>query len=210
MKTTLSNSIAADSISALADGELHGEEFAQAMAACKSDPALLARWHDYHLIGDVLRSPSLLATPNASPFLTRLQSRLAQEAIQPVIQPVVQTDALLPTSTVLAAVTPVAANDSIFRWKMVAGVASMAAVAVMIWTVAVPVSSTGAQLAQLTQSPAPTGSLLVDSPQGVIVRDARLDEFLAAHKQVGGSSALQMPSGFLRNATFETSPHARR
>jgi sigma-E factor negative regulatory protein RseA len=33
---------------------------------------------------------------------------------------------------------------------------------------------------------------------------------LAAHKQVGGNSALQMPSGFLRNATFETSSDARR
>jgi sigma-E factor negative regulatory protein RseA len=117
---------------------------------------------------------------------------------------------LLSSSNFLSAVTQVAANDSIFRWKMVAGVASMAAVAVMIWTVSVPMSSTGAQLAQLAQSPAPTGSLLVDSPQGVIVRDAHLDELLAAHKQVGGSSALQMPSGFLRNATFETSPHARR
>ena len=29
------------------------------------------------------------------------------------------------------------------------------------------------------------------------------DELLAAHKQLGGNSALQMPAGFLRNATFE-------
>jgi sigma-E factor negative regulatory protein RseA len=29
-------------------------------------------------------------------------------------------------------------------------------------------------------------------------------EMMAAHKQFGGTSALQMPSGFLRNATFET------
>jgi len=203
MKTTLSNSVAADSISALADGALRGEEFAQALSACESDPVLLACWHDYHFIGDVLRSPSLLASPSASPFLTRLQSRLAQEDIQPVAQ----TDALPPPSTSLFAVTQAAANDSIFRWKMLAGVASMATVAVMIWTVAVPMSSTGAQLAQ---TPASTDSLLVASPQGVIVRDARLEELLAAHKQVGGSSALQMPSGFLRNATFETSPHERR
>lgn len=203
MKTTLSNSVAADSMSALADGELRGEAFAQALAACERDPALLARWDDYHLIGDVMRSPDLLATRTLSPFFTRLQSRLAQETIQPVAQ----TDALPPPSTSLLAVTQVAANDSVFRWKMLAGVASMAAIAVMIWTVAVPTPSTGSQLAL---NPASTDALLVASPQGVIVRDARLDELLAAHKQVGGSSALQMPSGFLRNATFETSPHARR
>ena len=35
-----------------------------------------------------------------------------------------------------------------------------------------------------------------------MLRDPRLDELLAAHRQLGGA-ALQMPSGFLRNATFE-------
>jgi len=38
------------------------------------------------------------------------------------------------------------------------------------------------------------------APQ-IMLRDARLDELLAAHQQAGGAS--QMPSGFLRNATFE-------
>jgi sigma-E factor negative regulatory protein RseA len=207
MKTTLSTPVVDDRMSALADGELQGDEFAQTLAACERDPALLASWNDYHLIGDVLRSPDLLATRNASPFLTRLQSRLAQEAIAPVAQTDALPPALPPTLTSFSAVTQTAANDSVFRWKMLAGVASMAALAVMIWTMAVPTSSTGSQLAQ---NPASTDAVLVASPQGVIVRDARLDEFLAAHKQVGGSSALQMPSGFLRNATFETSPHAGR
>ena len=203
MKTTLSNVVVDDRISALADGELRGEAFAQTLAACQNAPTLLASWHTYHHIGDVLRSPDLLAARSASPLLTRLQSRLAQETIQPLAQ----TDDLQPTPIFQPAVTQVAANDSVFQWKLLAGMASMAAVAVMVWTVAVPMSSTGSQLAK---SPTPTDSVLVASPQGVIVRDARLEELLAAHKQVGGNSALQMPSGFLRNATFETSPHARR
>jgi sigma-E factor negative regulatory protein RseA len=38
-----------------------------------------------------------------------------------------------------------------------------------------------------------------------MIRDPRLDALLAAHRQFGGTSALQMPSGFLRNATFEES-----
>jgi sigma-E factor negative regulatory protein RseA len=41
-----------------------------------------------------------------------------------------------------------------------------------------------------------------DGPQ-IMIRDPRLDELLAAHKQFGSTSALQMPAGFLRNATFE-------
>ena len=37
----------------------------------------------------------------------------------------------------------------------------------------------------------------------VMIRDPRLDELLAAHRQLGNNtSALQMPAGFLRNATF--------
>jgi sigma-E factor negative regulatory protein RseA len=38
---------------------------------------------------------------------------------------------------------------------------------------------------------------------GQMIRDARLDRYLAAHKQFAGSSALGVPSGFLRNATAE-------
>jgi sigma-E factor negative regulatory protein RseA len=36
-----------------------------------------------------------------------------------------------------------------------------------------------------------------------MIRDPQLDAMLAAHKQFGGASALQMPAGFLRNATFQ-------
>ena len=182
-------------LSALADGELQGEEVNQVLAACERDPAWLASWHDYHLIGDLLRSPDLRATRKSAPFLNRLQDRLAQETVEPV------------APTAAALLTPAAANDAIFRWQMLAGVASVAALGVMVWTLALPTSSTGSQLAQ---SPASPDAVLVASPQGVIVRDARLDDLLAAHKQVGGNSALQMPSGFLRNATFENSPYAGR
>ena len=40
--------------------------------------------------------------------------------------------------------------------------------------------------------------------QQVMIRDPRLDELLAAHKQFGSTSTLQMPAGFLRNATFDS------
>jgi sigma-E factor negative regulatory protein RseA len=38
------------------------------------------------------------------------------------------------------------------------------------------------------------------APQ-VMLRDPRLDQLLEAHRQAAGGA--QMPSGFLRNATFE-------
>jgi sigma-E factor negative regulatory protein RseA len=36
-----------------------------------------------------------------------------------------------------------------------------------------------------------------------LLRDARLDRYLAAHQQFAGSTALGVPSGFLRNAAAE-------
>lgn len=214
MKTTLSPSHAAveDALSALADGELRGDTLAQTLAACGHDPASLARWHDYHFIGDVLRSPDLARERPTASFLTRLQTRLAQEKWPPAAQTV---DSLLMPASLLTTMQA-AANDSTFRWKMTAGFASVVAVAVMVWTVALPTSLTGSQLAQSqTLSPAHLGNdanaqVLVASPQGILLRDARWEALLAAHKQASGNSALQMPSGFLRNATFETSLNARR
>lgn len=46
-------------------------------------------------------------------------------------------------------------------------------------------------------------SALPEQATSRLIRSARLDEYLAAHKQFGGSSALGMPSDFLRNATYE-------
>jgi sigma-E factor negative regulatory protein RseA len=45
----------------------------------------------------------------------------------------------------------------------------------------------------------------VSTGQGVVIRDARLEELLAEHRQHGGMSALQMPTGFIRGATYDAS-----
>ena len=51
-------------------------------------------------------------------------------------------------------------------------------------------------------SPVATQVLVGEGRQPqVMLRDPRLDALLEAHQQAGGAS--QMPSGFLRNATFE-------
>ena len=101
----------------------------------------------------------------------------------------------------------VAANDGSFRWKLVAGVASLAAVSVIAWNAAGLLSPTSAP--QLALAPE-LQQVVVASPQGPMVRDARLEELLAAHKQLGGATALQVPSGFLQNATFETPLNVKR
>jgi sigma-E factor negative regulatory protein RseA len=63
---------------------------------------------------------------------------------------------------------------------------------------------TGAQPAAVAAAPASASASVVAANDNVqvMIRDPRLDELLAAHKQFGGASALQQPAGFLRNATF--------
>lgn len=172
-------------ISALADGQLSGEAFVRGVeAAC--GPEGLQAWRTYHLIGDVLRSGECGVGMVPEDFLTRLQSRLQREQRpSPTLDPTGRP-ARLPAERP-------AANDSSFRWKVLAGFASLTAVAAIGWTM------TG----ELTgKSPEPQLAE-VSSERGVMIRDPRLDEFLAAHRQLGGASAVQMPSGFLRSATFE-------
>jgi sigma-E factor negative regulatory protein RseA len=61
-------------------------------------------------------------------------------------------------------------------------------------------NASDAALAQPVQSNEP--QTLVAS--GQVIRDARLDRYLAAHKQFAGTSALGIPSAYLRSATAES------
>lgn len=206
-------------LSALADGELSHDELSLALAACAKDGGALESWSSYHLIGSVLRTPAEYgeAAQAASPmFLDRLKSRLSQESAlhvepSPALTPLTPATKFAPSSSQIkpSRVPVQAANDSLFRWKMVAGFASLAAVSVLAWNSFLVLST--APSTQLAQSlPAPSEQVLIASPQGTIVRDARFEELLAAHRQMGGTSALQVPSGFLRNATFEAQQNGSR
>jgi len=197
-------------MSALADGQLRGDDFARGVELACSDAQAREAWQNYHLIGEVLRSGERAAGVAPAGFMDRLSQRLAQE---PALQMPAKTPELiaikhLPTrgeatfDAQIVAAGP-AANDGSFRWKLVAGFASLAAVTAIGWTV---VGSMGGQLAgqpQLAGSPAQGEVAQTGTASGVMIRDARLDELLAAHRQFGGASALQTPAGFLRNATFE-------
>jgi sigma-E factor negative regulatory protein RseA len=202
-----------EQVSALADGHLRNEEFAQVIdEVCRNDE-LRATWHAYHVVGDVLRSGAHSASSDSSRFLARLQQRLATEPSVPVLAP---DDAAMPVVR-----RAEAANEPVFRWKLVAGAASLAAAAAIGWNWVGGGPQPVAQLAQQQQQQQGSGSVLAASragPQGasvlepmrvvvgnghpqVMLRDPRLDQLLEAHQQAGGAS--QMPSGFLRNATFD-------
>lgn len=201
-----------ESLSALVDGELDLMTCQVVLDACRHDDRAFIDWRAYHLIGDVLRSRESAVAAAELDFLTRLNRRLASEPIAAVTAQSVQT-----VSMVQATKTPFvnrfkrsgrSANDDSFRWKLVAGLASLAAVSAIAWNASGLINPAGGP--QLALAPA-SQQLIVASPQGPIVRDARLEELLAAHRQLGGASALQAPSGFLQNAAFETrQPGAKR
>lgn len=178
-------------ISALADGQLQGEDFARGVEAAASDPVGREAWLAYHVIGDVLRSGELAAGTQPDAFLRRVKLSLQQEQRLSAERPSAH-------SVLLATRPQYAANDTSFRWKLVAGFASVAAVGAIVWSVAggIPGKPEQAQLATAN------GTVLTASERGVMIRDAQLDEFMAVHRQLGGASVL--PAGFVRNATFES------
>ncbi|NDZ12536.1 anti-sigma factor [Variovorax sp. WS11] len=205
-----------EQVSALADGHLRDEEFAQVIDKVCSSEELRATWHAYHVVGDVLRSGVHSACSDSSQFLSRLQQRLAAEPSAPALAPDAAAMPVLRRAE--------AANEPVFRWKLVAGAASLAAAAAIGWNwVGGAGPQPAAQLAQQQQQQQQqvSGSVLAasgSSPQAAVVlapmrvvvgngnpqvmlRDPRLDQLLEAHQQAGGAS--QMPSGFLRNATFD-------
>jgi len=202
-----------EQLSALVDGHLRGDELTKTLEMVGIDAELRSTWQTYHLVGDVLRSGEHSRCSDTSRFMSRLQARLAVEPALPVVASRVPTPVLR--------LRPEAANEPIFRWKLLAGAASVAAAAAIGWNwISAPGAvDAGARLAQ-QQAPAAATSL-ASSPTGqsattplaasrvivgngspeIMLRDPRLDQLLEAHQQAGGAS--QLPSGFLRNATFE-------
>jgi sigma-E factor negative regulatory protein RseA len=68
-------------LSALADGEASASDVAQACAAWRTEPDTRATWHDYQLIGDVMRSPDVADASSGAAFLNKFRDRLAQEPV---------------------------------------------------------------------------------------------------------------------------------
>lgn len=170
------------------------------------DRASVEVWHVYHLIGDALRSPELAGRCLDPSFVEGVMRCVERESMNPVLDDGQGEAAGVIAPPRLPLQGPsrqLAAND--WNWSLVAGVASLAVALGVAWTLGG--AWTGREVQQLAQTkpavaPAVATAASPSEPQ-VMIRDPRLDELLAAHKQLGGTSALQKPAGFLRNAAFE-------
>lgn len=188
-------------VSALVDGELRGDEFGQALDLLGHSEQALAAWRAYHVVGDALRGADVAITYREQAFVERLRSQLDGTAVSrlhggagaQVLAP--HADGPLPSAQV-------AANDPARRWKWLAAAASVAAISAVGWAL-LGVDGQAPALARLSGQEPVQVQASPGAESTVMLRDSRLDELMAAHKQFGGTSALQMPSGFLRNATFD-------
>ncbi len=178
-------------VSALADGELQGAELDEALDLLRSSAQGRASWYNYHLVGDVLRSgPRVALGAKDEVFMARLRLRLQEEGA-PARQPAIPA----------AQDRRRSANDSVWGWKLVAGLGAMAMVGVVGWQLLM--APQAVQMAQPEPSLPQPVLAEAQAPAPLMIRDPRLDQLITAHQQQGGASALQMPAGFLRNATFE-------
>jgi len=210
-----------EALSALADGEVDASATVGACGHWRDALGARSAWHAYHLIGDVMRSEELASGAGRdAAFLQRLRERLAQEPV--VLAPQAEI-----TATARAASARIARGG---RWSWMAPTAVAAAFmavasALVVTRGTAPVQGTanGGMLSSLS-SPAVVASVqagpasasfvagdALAEPQTLlasdpVVRDARLDRYLTAHKQFDGSSALGAPSGFLRASTTQMSP----
>jgi sigma-E factor negative regulatory protein RseA len=195
-------------LSALADGELDAREHAACHAAWASDSSLRADWHAWHLIGDVLRSEDLASDPKADlAFCSALRVRLRNE---PVVLAPSAGAAAVPTRRRMAL-----PGGWMTGAAMAAGVVLVVGTFAIVGPVAGPdaVPMAAAPPAQtVAQAPAPAEPAVVETSaptvavvaDGQMIRDAQLDRYLDAHKQFAGSSALGLPSAFLRSATVHS------
>jgi sigma-E factor negative regulatory protein RseA len=203
-------------LSALADGQLQGVDFADALALFDDAHAggqARAGWHTLHVVGDVLRSSEFAACRKDVDFFARLTTALQLEpslasSAHATSVPRQLTDIeATPLEPRQAAVVKDSANEPVFHWKWMTGLTSVAAVLAISWNLVGGLAvNPAAPLAQITLPAPALVAVQVAAPaqsgSDVMLRSPQLDAMMAAHSQLGGSSALQMPSGFLRNATF--------
>lgn len=175
-------------ISALVDGEAQAVQ--TGCELWRDDEQARGTWHTYHLIGDVLRSDDLAATPaRDAAFLAALRTRLAQEpavlAPQPAKAPPRRAAWRMPAA---AAAGFMVVAGVLVATRLSAPTAEAPAVAVD--------SGNGSGLALTAGGARPVQSLVIE---GRLIRDERLDAYLRAHREAGGGFAVAVPGGMPRN-----------
>jgi sigma-E factor negative regulatory protein RseA len=192
---------------------------AAACARWRDDGLVRASWHAYHLIGDVLRSEDLAIQPSRDvAFLAAIRDRLSKEAV--VLAPVPQAERgrreagaarsnnasgragrRLAVGCLLRGGGRIRRHDRNLQpdptTRADADGSARSGERRLPHPGRLPDRHRPASAAASVSVPA--RPLALD--ESGVVRDPALDTYLAAHKQFAGSTALGVPSAFLRSAT---------
>lgn len=194
-------------LSDLADGRLGHDAMDAACRDWAADADARRTWHAYHLIGDVLRSDDL-ATPASgdAAFLAVFRERLACEPV--VLAPAQPDRSSRQRPRRQVWLLPMAAA---------AGFVAVAGVAVVLRQLPEAGGVGGPQLASVNApapgvravstapaAPAPAAPMQASVTRGEMLRDARVDEYLRAHRELLMGSPAALPGGGVRAVDFET------
>lgn len=182
-------------ISALADGELAEQQLDAALAALRDGDAR-ADWDLYHRIGDMLRSDDMAA--DLSPgFSARLAARLDAEP------PIVAQAVIAATAEAQAAGASGARKWALPSMVAAAAMATVAFITTPQLMVALkggsPATSEPVRLAAESEH---SGMMTASAPEGVVLRDPRIDDYLMAHQRL--SPTVYSTTQFARSAAFSS------
>jgi sigma-E factor negative regulatory protein RseA len=211
----------AERVSALLDGELADARTPQLISEVARDDVASLQWARYQSIGDMLRSAELAPTSRDDTFMTRMRLSLAAEPV--VIAPASHASlgTKIPVSQPGSLPQQVA---SVLSWKnvaMVGGAAGLLLAAAMgmkgfgnkptSQTPALEVSQTQRDTSIVKAATSTDASLVVvQTANGAVIRDARLDQYFAAHSGMrsgtglGNGASMAAPAAFVRSASVDS------
>ncbi len=193
MKT---NEMTREQISALADGELADEHIELALAALRQEEGR-TDWEVYHQIGDVLRSDDM-AVRLSPGFAARMAARL--EAEPTIVAP-------KPAQNQAGSDDVKRGASQARRWAIPSMAAAAAMATVAFFTtpqlmVALKGDGEASQTTKMASGVEQAGVVAASAPEGVVLRDPRIDDYLMAHQRF--SPSVYSSAQFARSATFAT------
>jgi sigma-E factor negative regulatory protein RseA len=194
------NEISREQISAFADGELADQHVDVVLATMRKEDGC-ADWELYHQIGDVLRSDDMDVKLSQG-FAARMAARLEMEPT--IVAPVPSVHS--PTIAAPVAVPALLARP-IKRWAMpgmvaAAAMATVAFIATPQLMVATKSAPSGSGALAVASADARIAVVSANAPEGVVLRDPRIDEYLLAHQRF--SPSVYSTAQYARSATFAT------
>ena len=200
-------------LSAMVDGELSAAEADQACARWRGDALVRRKWHDYQLIGDVLRSEDLArSAAHDCGLVGKLRAQLANEPV--VLAPENAERHHARSDRRSRDPRELRASHPGWAWGAVAaGVLAVSTTWIMTQEssdrvfntladrgpnppVAVAASAAGAQ---------GTDPIVPVAANNSSVPDSKLDPYLAAHRQFSSGTFAGTPSGSVRQVSTEVS-----